>query len=96
MIVGFMSECHFSFLMLGETWLKPSGALRHPSTMFDLRYPSQDPSEARDIHGLMAARNPKLTRFSDFEEVKKDGNTTRTYGISPEDRCLADYICPQA
>ena len=71
-IVQFMDERHFSFLILGETWLKPSDTLRHPSIVFDLRYPSQDPSKGRGIHGLMVVRNPKLAKLSDFEEVKRD------------------------
>ena len=71
-IVQFMDERHFSFLILGETWLKPSETLRHPSIVFDLRYPSQDPSKGRGIHGLMVVRNPKLAKLSDFEEVKRD------------------------
>ena len=71
-VVQFMDEHDFSFLILGETWLKPLEPLRHPSIVFDLRYPSRDPSKGRGIHGLMVVRNPKLTKYSDFEEVKRD------------------------
>ena len=71
-VVQFMDEHHFSFLILGETWLKPSDTLRHPSIVFDLRYPSQDPTRGRGIHGLMVVRNPRLAKLSDFEEVKRD------------------------
>ena len=71
-IVQFMDERQFSFLILGETWLKPSETLRHPSIVFDLRHPSRDPSKGRGIHGLMVVMNPKLASLSDFEEVKRD------------------------
>ena len=70
-IVQFMDGRHLSFLILGETWLKPSDTLRHPSIVFDTRYPSQDFSKGRGIHGLMVVRNPKLAKLSDFEEVKR-------------------------
>ena len=71
-VVQFMDEQDFSFLVLGETWLKPMDILRHPSIVFDLRYPSRDPSKGRGIHGVMVVRNPKLAELSDFEEVKRD------------------------
>ena len=77
-IVHFMDHHDFSFLVLGETWLKPAEILRHPSIVFDLRFPSQDPSKGRGIHGLMVVRNPKLTDYSDFEEVKRD-TVTHSY-----------------
>ena len=71
-VIEFMDEHNFSFLVLGETWLKPMDILRHPSIVFDLRYPSRDPSKGRGIHGLMVVRNPKLAELCDFEEVKRD------------------------
>ena len=71
-VVQFMDEQEFSFLILGETWLKPMDILRHPSIVFDLRYPSRDPSKGRGIHGLMVVRNPNLAEACDFEEVKRD------------------------
>ena len=74
-IIYFMDYHNFSFLMLGETWLKPSEILRHPNIVFDLRFPSQDPSRGRGIHGLMVVRNPRLAECSDFEEVKRDTET---------------------
>lgn len=74
-IVQLMDEHHFSFLILGETWLKPMDTLRHSSITFDLRYPSKDPSKGRGIHGLMVVRNIKLTDPQDFEEVERDAVT---------------------
>ena len=71
-VVQFMDEQDFSFLILGETWLKPVDILRHPNVVFDLRYPSRDPTKGRGIHGLMVIRNPKHTELCDFEEVKRD------------------------
>ena len=67
-----MDYHNFSFLILGETWLNPAEILRHSSIVFDERFPSQDHSKGRGIHGLMVVRNPKLTNHSDFEEVKRD------------------------
>ena len=65
-IVQFMGERHFSLLILGEAWPKPPDALRHPSAVFDLRCPSQDPFKGRGVHGLMVVRSPKLAKLSDF------------------------------
>ena len=45
---------------------------RHPDVVFNLRYPSRDPTKGRGIHGLMVIRNPKHTELCDFEEVKRD------------------------
>ena len=70
--IHFMNSNNFSFLILGETWLKPTENLRHPSIVFDLRFPSKDPTKGRGIHGLMVVRNAKLTELSDFEEIKRD------------------------
>ena len=68
----FMDDHNFSFLILGETWLKPMDPLRHPSITFDLRFPTRNPLEGRGIHGLMVVRNTKLTDASDFEEMERD------------------------
>ena len=94
-IVEFMDERHFNFLILGETWLKPPGTLRHPSIVFDLRCPNRDPTRGRGIHGLMVVRNPKLARLSDFEEVKR-GQEHHSYMWSKfRGSVFGGYIYPQ-
>ena len=74
-IIQLMDDRHLSFLILGETWLKPMDILRHTSITFDLRFPSKDSSRGRGIHGLMVVRNVKLTEPQDFSEVERDAGT---------------------
>ena len=93
-VVQFMDGHDFSFLILGETWLKPVGILRRPNVVFDLRYPSRDPTKGRWIRGLMVIRNPKHTELCDFEEVKRDQKHHLYIWFKFRDTVLGGFYLP--
>lgn len=39
-VIQFMDKQKLSFLILVEAWFKATDILRHPSIVFDLRYPN--------------------------------------------------------
>ena len=71
-VLEFMNRNRLLFLVLGETWLRPADSLRHPAIVIDHRYPREEFSKGRGVHGLMVLRNPQLTESSDFAEVFRD------------------------
>ena len=71
-VVQFISDHNFSFMILGETWLKQNDIFRSPSIVFDLRGTSNDPAKGRGVHEVMVIRNMKLTDEHDFSEFCRD------------------------
>ena len=71
-VLEFMHSNRLLFLVLGETWLRPVDSLRHPAIVIDHRYPREEFSRGRGVHGLMVLRNLQLTESSDFAEMFRD------------------------
>lgn len=71
-VLDFMHMKRLLFLILGETWLRPADSLRHPAIVIDHRYPREEFSRGRGIHGLTVIRNLQLTESSDFTELFRD------------------------
>ena len=71
-VLEFMNRNRLLFLVLGETWLRPTDTLRHPAIVIDHRYSREEFSRGRGVHGLMVLRNLQLTESSDFAEVFRD------------------------
>ena len=71
-VLEFMHKNQFVFLVIGETWLRPADSLNHPAILIDHRYPREEFSRGRGIHGLMVLRNTQLTESSDFTELFRD------------------------
>ena len=93
-VVQFMDEHNFSFLVLGETWLKPDDILRHPSIVFELRGQSSNPSRGRGVHGLMVVRNAKLTSVKDFMEIYKDEDNRSCIWFRYKGTLFGGYYLP--
>ena len=93
-VLEFIHRNRLLFLVLGETWLRPVDSLRHPAIAIDHRYPREEFSRGRGVHGVMVLRNLELTESSDFTELLRDEVNHTCVWFKFRDMVVGGYYLP--
>ena len=82
------------FLVMGETWLRPVDSLRHPAIVINHRYPREEFSRGRGVHGVMVLRNLEPTESSDFTKLFRDEANHICVWFKFRDMVVGEYYLP--